>query len=195
MTDYMVDIETLATTHDAAILSIGACSFNLTGGGIIDSFECRITLRSNQEAGRGICPETIEWWLSQSKEAQEALLLEPRMPLRQGLQEFMQFVGMGKHTLWSNGPTFDEDILRHAFEQQGLKFPVHFSGSRCVRTTNALLKSHGIAKPERVGTHHNALSDAIYQAECVMLAFRQPHGLVINNVVQRFPKKKWWHIR
>lgn len=171
--NYMVDIETLATSHDAAILSIGACEFDpYMGKGVSKLFYRNITQLSNKAFGRKTDPETIEWWLQQSPEAQAKLFTEPRVPLIIALADFRDFIGKGKPKLWSNGPTFDEDILRNAFKNCDVEFPVHYSGSRCVRTTNALLKHRGIDKPERSGTHHNALDDAIFQAECVILAFQ-----------------------
>lgn len=190
MTDYMVDIETLGTDADAAIISIGACAFDPYGMDVGETFYRTITIRSNRDANRAINPETIEWWMQQSSESLAELFVAPRMKIRQALQEFMIFLGNDEPKLWSNGPTFDEIILRDAFTSQRLTFPVHYRDSRCVRTANAYLKHRGIAKPAFGGIKHNALDDAIYQARCVQLSYQMP--LVVNNVVAGKRERRRW---
>ena len=58
----MVDLETLATTPDAAILTIGACKFDPRGNNITDQYYERIDLDSQN---RRIDENTIEWWSKQ----------------------------------------------------------------------------------------------------------------------------------
>lgn len=49
----MVDIETMATTSDAAILSIGACAFDIRSHDEpSDTFDITISLESNEAEGR-----------------------------------------------------------------------------------------------------------------------------------------------
>jgi len=170
MNQVMVDIETLGRNEDAAIISIGACMFDpYKTGQIGDTFERNIEFASNE--GRNVDPDTVAWWFRQSKEAQLAAIAQPSVPLKVALMDFIQWLP-GRAKIWSNGPTFDEAILRHAFKQHKLNFPIAYWDSRCVRTANAFLKFQGVAKPTRKGEHHNALDDAIFQAECVMRAFR-----------------------
>lgn len=182
---FMLDLETMATTRDAAIVAIGATRFNPVKREILDEFYINVTLKSNAALGRKIDPDTIEWWLKQSKEAQEALFVEPREDLILAMIQFCKWVTdngdnqievrkYGK--LWSNGPTFDEVIIRDAFEKNRstyYPFPFSFRGSRCVRTTIEIAKALGLKKPKREGTHHNALDDARYQTEGVMRLFAE----------------------
>jgi len=190
----MVDLETMGTGHDAPILAIGACVFDPVAGLIGETFLQRITLESNVEEGRPIDPNTVEWWLKQSKDAQKALIEEPRHVLVNALcnwigwlmqrvpgdtpLDWRKFLGSRQARLWSMGPTFDENILRHAFKASRMPFPFGYGGSRCVRTIVEIAKELGMQKLQRAGTHHNALADAIYQAQCVCSLYKRigiPH--------------------
>ena len=75
--------------------------------------------------------------------------------------------------LWSKGPTFDEAIIRHAFQQAGYDdFPIGYSGSRCVRTIDELKRHLDLTDITRIGSSHNALNDARFQVEGVIQLFR-----------------------
>lgn len=180
---FMLDLETMATTPHAAITAIGVVRFDPYAGDLLDEFYTNITLKSNRDAGRVIAPETVEWWLQQDKAAQDALFKEPRLSLQQALRNFNLWLwkfGLNdpntrkRAKLWSNGPTFDEVILRDAYDDiTDLKLPISFSGSRCVRTAIEVARAMGLAKPLRKGQHHNALDDARYQAEGVIAVFQE----------------------
>ena len=66
--DLMIDLETLATTPDAAILTIGACKFDPNGDDRdkakrnMPSFYKRIDLQSNIDLGRRVDENTLRWW-------------------------------------------------------------------------------------------------------------------------------------
>jgi len=158
--EIMVDIETMGTNADAPILAIGAVKFNTYTGTIGEEFYERITLKSN--VGRPIDPDTVEWWLRQSKEAQAALTRNPRTDLKTALGKFTTFC-RGASTIWSNGPTFDEAILRDAMEQLGMQFPLKFYTSRCVRTVRDLGERLGAPRSNNA-LAHDALEDARAQA-------------------------------
>ena len=64
-----------------------------------------------------------------------------------------------------NGSVFDIAILNYAFNQVQVKLPWHFRNVRDVRTVTDLTYGHIDPKDYVDGTvAHNALSDAIYQA-------------------------------
>lgn len=178
----MLDLETLGTGRDAAVISIGAVRFNPVSGEILDRFYTNVTVASNKTLGRDIDPNTIEWWLRQDKPAQDALLAEPRVHLSQAAGQLLTWMlslasdikEFRKHArLWSNGPTFDEVIIRDVFAQLDLSFPVSYRGSRCMRTMIELGRAAGLQKPEVAGVRHNALDDAIHQAEGVARVMRE----------------------
>ena len=63
----MIDIEGLATTPDATILTIAAQSFDPFAEGYEnqDSFYARVTLESQED--RKITEDTIAWWATQKQ--------------------------------------------------------------------------------------------------------------------------------
>lgn len=186
----MVDIETFATGPQAAITAIGAVIFDPFDEqpqvDEQDVFEVRIDLSKSRSPGV-IDPATVDWWLKQNDAARLALI-EPvgRVSLETGLQQFVDFVhakvpggtfGPGflkKGTFWSNGPTFDERIMREAFARHGVLFPFHFRNSRCCRTMFDTATQLGW-KPGKHETKgglglvaHKAVDDAIYQARGIV---------------------------
>ncbi len=181
--NFMLDLETLATTDEdsnVAILSIGCVQFNPHIGHdqILDELYVNVTLKSNMDAGRRICPKTIEWWMKQSDEARSAFTTDYADDLIDALAKFHDFVRdsvddagtMLKHgKLWSHGPTFDEAIIRHAYKHVLERtFPIGFRGSRCNRTIVDISSRQAWAPRKRVGTSHNALADAKFQAQNVI---------------------------
>lgn len=164
MRDVMFDLETLATSTNAVILSIGAVRFDPDTGEMAEKFYANIDPSSQR--WREVDPDTVAWWDKQGQAAQDKLTEAPVFPLREALIMFKEFL-RSSDLLWSNGPTFDEMIIRSAFEQLDGKFPVGYYNSRCCRTEFALGKRLGIPKvsPE---LKHDALSDSIAQAMTVI---------------------------
>ena len=68
----MIDLETLATSTDAAVLTIGACKFDPKGDDRdkatrnMPTFYRRIDLQSNLDLGRRVDENTLRWWCDQS---------------------------------------------------------------------------------------------------------------------------------
>ena len=106
----MVDLETLATTPDAAILTIGACKFDPYGKTITDQFYERIDLDSQN---RHIDENTIAWWSKQDKKIQEDAFGEGgRIKLSEAMKKLYRF-GLGTKNIWSHGSIFDVVILEN----------------------------------------------------------------------------------
>lgn len=166
--DVMVDLETLDTTPTSIILSIGACKVNWAGGPPTDHFYRVVSVESNQMAGRTESLSTRRFWDSQPPEARK-VFTDPNVDLFTALTDFKQYVSLlgggfkGTH-MWGNGSDFDCVILVDAMTALAIKPPWPFWNSRCFRTMRKEF-GHLITEPERKGTHHNALDDAIFQAE------------------------------
>jgi hypothetical protein len=159
----MIDTETLGTTADAVIMSIGAVKFDLDRGELGDTFYASISLDSNLRHGRTISEETLKWWLKQSPEAQ-GVFYEEKGTLLYALCELSRWVGVDNPKVWSNGADFDLPMLAHAYHQTGANIPWRFWNSRCFRTYKNLPGAKAVAVPPH-GVKHNALSDAIQQAQ------------------------------
>lgn len=168
MKHVMIDLETLGTTADAAILSIGAVKFDLESDKIDDSgFYASVSVQSNFDAGRTIDESTLIWWLGQPKGAQ-AVFTEPKQTLETALASLSDWLGHNKRYVWSNGASFDIPMLEHAFKKFGWEAPWEFYNSRCVRTYRSLPAAARVPKP---ANDHNALRDAINQARNVQAIY------------------------
>lgn len=159
VTAVMVDLETLSTESNAAILSIGAVSIDLDAGTILDKFYMVVDPQSSLDAGLHVSGSTIKWWLTQSEEARKGVA-ELGVPLQQALEEFSRWMPKGA-TVWGNGATLDNVVLTNAYRAVGLERPWSFRDDRCYRT----IKNLYLGVPTRdVGVAHHALDDAEAQA-------------------------------
>lgn len=165
-----VDLETLGTVADAVILSIGAVRFDPDSGQIDDAgFYRSISIESNLDYKRRIQEDTLIWWMKQSSTAQN-VFHEPKETLETALCDFSDWLGDDSAFVWSNGADFDLPMLAHAFTQCTVTIPWKFWNSRCLRTLKNLPAAKNASVP-RMGTHHNALQDAIYQAQLIQAIF------------------------
>ena len=161
----MIDIETLGTNNEAVILSIGACKFepNNHRAKIKDSFYVAIDPTTCTNAGLKMDAATIMWWLdSEQDSARAQMMKDQRLDLSSALDGFSAWFGDTTLPVWGNGATFDSVILRTAYQKVGEAAPWQFWHDRCYRTIKSLAPD---VKLVRVGTHHNALDDAISQAQ------------------------------
>lgn len=160
----MVDIETWGTGSDALPISIGACRFNPVGGEIEDRFYVCIDPASAKEAGLSISADTLLWWMAKERnDARDAWLAQSRVDIWTALQGFSEWMTSDEFNLvWGNGATFDNVILRSAFEKATVTCPWKFWQDACYRTLKGLAPA---IKIERSGTHHDALDDAVDQAK------------------------------
>ena len=163
----MVDLETLGTVPGCAILSIGAVEFDERGA-LIKSFYTEIYTPSCLDVYMSIDPATETWW--RDKEPAARVVLEncadssKSIPIKSALDQFAGWVkdfDPNNVLVWGNGSDFDNAILAVAYELCGEKLPWKFYNNRCYRTLKNL---HPDIRLERVGTYHNALDDAVSQA-------------------------------
>lgn len=163
MKHIMLDTETLGTTADACILSIGAVKFDLESDAIDDAgFYASISIDSNLEYKRRIQEDTLIWWMKQGPEAQ-GVFHESKQTLGNALDGLSEWIGDGDYKVWSNGADFDLPMLAHAYTQHGREIPWKFWNSTCFRTYKGLPGAKQI-RVAPLGVKHNALSDAHQQA-------------------------------
>ena len=153
MADLMIDLEGLGTGPDTTILTIAAQSFDPLGSGYYDQkYYARITLESQEN--RSIQQSTIDWWATQPAAARdEAFNEEGRIPLDQALDELGKLIWKSKR-VWAQGPTYDMNILEHAYKSYDKSIPWQFYAVRDSRTVFGLWP--GLPKPP---TSHHALED------------------------------------
>jgi DNA polymerase III epsilon subunit-like protein len=158
----MLDIETLGLQPGASIVSIGAVRFSASHVG--DTFQRSISLASCQDAGLSIDAETLDWWLGQTDSAKEQLAGGSR--LEPVLEDFIEWYG-GADEIWANSPSFDCEILEHAYEAVDRDAPWRFYEERDFRTLNALEFAPDL---DHNGVEHDALDDALHQAKIASAA-------------------------
>lgn len=171
----MLDIETLATSPDAVVLTFGAIKFDPFNPSIqmSDGIYFRIDVDEQINLGRRVDEGTVAWWGTQSAEVREEALGETdRVSLEDFAKALNKFV-VGVTRIWAQGPVFDIVILENLYRQIGKPAPWQYYSIRDSRT---LLKALG---DDRKGGAllHNALADAVSQAEAVQSAVNR-HKLV-----------------
>jgi len=170
----MLDLETLSTKSNAAIVAIGATAFTETevSG---EKFYCVVAPESCEELGLHISGSTFAWWCQQSDAARAMFADKTALTLPDALTRFHSWYrNMRGEEMWGNGADFDCVILGSAYGAAKIAKPWSYSKNRCFRTLksrvhhdvqNALWTKHA------TGTHHNALDDAIRQAKIAVDIF------------------------
>lgn len=162
MQNIMLDLETMSTSANAAIVSIGAVKFNHSE--ITDKFYTTIDLQSCIKKGFEIDGNTIKWWMKQSDDARKEIY-NKGVEIKDALRDFRKWIGKENIQIWGNGADFDNTILTNAFCKYGLILPWPYHSNRCFRTIKYSFETIKIAD---VGTAHKAVDDAEYQAKYLM---------------------------
>ena len=167
--DIMLDLETLSTKPDATVLTFGACKFNPYKQEDIDKgIYFRINVDEQITLGRDVDDSTVEWWGKQAEDVREEALGDgDRITLEQFTKELDRFI-VGAKNIWAQGPVFDIVILENLYRQLGLPCPWQFWQIRDSRT---LLSTHGDPREKNKVGLHNALEDAVSQAQAVQHVF------------------------
>lgn len=173
-----IDLETLSTSPAAVMLSIGAVAVCESTGTRLQFYAATSV---DSQPGRKTDASTLIWWDKQSTEARKALDYahsEDCPPLSQALDQLTDWLGKLGEThdvyVWGNGADFDIGILSHAYKEISNFVPWDFRKVRDMRTLYDLTLRFGLTiSVPRVGTHHNALDDAQFQADVVMESLRQ----------------------
>ena len=160
----MIDLETLDVLPSATILTVGAVKFDPFGAELsepsMEKFYVRVDVDSCDALGATVSQATLDWWASQSKEAQEeAFDPNNRIHITDAMNQLYKFC-WGAKRVWSHGAGFDVVILEQYFRKIGKAIPWSFWEVRDTRTIFDI----GI-NPERPPVlKHHALEDAWNQA-------------------------------
>lgn len=167
-TNVMIDLETLGTRADAAIISLGAVKFEFEGGPIVDTFKINIDAASCKSHGLYIDKETVEWWSKQSKEARQAWMKDP-VTLTGAIDSFTQWYGKKSLPTWSHGAGFDIPILEYTYKKCFNNLPPwKYYDVYCCRTVMNMAGYDLKKERESSGTYHDALEDSKAQALAVI---------------------------
>ena len=165
----MVDLETLATSPNAVILTIGAVTFDPASNKIFDKLYYRVDVESCDRLGMTINDDTVEWWSKQSADVQtEAFAEDNRVPIEEVIEKFHKFA-WNCDAFWSHGATFDLVILDCYYRKLNKVPPWNFWQIRDTRTLFDLGYDPEMPKEGL----HNALEDASRQAIGVQTIYRK----------------------
>jgi len=162
--DCMIDIETIATTPNSAIITIAAVRFDSLGrSDRMETLELLIDADDCISQGFDVDEGTLEWWGKQSPEAQYAAFEKgPRLALSHALDSLSKFV-FSADRLWCQGMNFDPVILENAYQKFGKPVPWMYWKWRDSRTVLSLIQD----LPKKDSQAHDAVYDAVWQAKCV----------------------------
>jgi len=165
----MVDMETMAVTPNAVVLSLGAVHFNPYGSGYSDKIYFRINIDDQDALNREVDPSTLDWWSKQDPAImEEAFSPDDRISLVDAMDQFHKFA-WGCDKFWSHGATFDLVILENIYRQLNKPLPWNYWQLRDTRTLFDL----GFDPDMPTGSKHDALQDAIRQAVGVQNMYRK----------------------
>jgi exodeoxyribonuclease VIII len=173
----MIDLETMGLRPNAAIVSIGAVHFDSRD--LRSEFYTAVSLQSCLDHGLTTDQSTIDWWAKQSVEARMAWQTEHAPSLTDaltGLTQWLRKIGTDKEICpWGNGADFDLVLLGSAHRALGVDPLWKYYNHHCYRTMKNMFTA---AEYPRMGTHHNALDDAIHQASHLQRILAK-HNLVL----------------
>lgn len=169
MSEVMLDIETLSTRANAAILSIGAIRFSRDGPlkrlSELETFSVKIDVETCKAIGLHVDPKTEEWWGTQDEKIREEAF-GGKVPIKEALTTFKRwFEGNGRtpkcDIVWANGDDFDCTIMTEAYHACGIPVPWKFWNTRDCRTAYDL---GGVSLSDyKGGKQHSAVYDCYYQ--------------------------------
>lgn len=182
MDNIMIDMETLGVSVYSPIISIAAVFFEIDGS-VGKTFYRVVDLKSALSHGQ-VEPSTLAWWMSQSDEARKIFSDPGAISLELVLRDLDAFITEEDNSesvkVWGNGSSFDNAILAQAYRDFGISLPWRFRNDRDVRTIVDLAKCLKSIDPLKLaireGVYHNALADALFQVQCVSIAYRVLKG-------------------
>lgn len=182
-THVMIDLETLSTRSDAAVLSVGAVKFT-SDEMYAEAEKIKESVRKERSPDRkkfasyplhnGFAHfalkdnrgykdiETCLWWMEQSEEARRAAIDLPRLGdhrIGTMLQLFVEWVG--DCPVWGNGASFDNTIFRSLCQRYSVTCWNPWQ-DRCYRTWKQ--DKPLLVSGDRIDIYHHALCDAYDQA-------------------------------
>lgn len=176
MNDLMIDLETLGTHTKAPIISIGAVFFDIEKKELGPTFYGVLDVADQIDSKiRFADASTIKWWMSQSGAAKR-VFKDNAHPTAPSLETFADWIlntvgskskSTKKVTVWGNGSGFDITLMETMFEDYKIKCPWMYYKVNDLRTFKRFVaKGEAVQKLE--GTDHNALDDAVNQANYVL---------------------------
>lgn len=188
---WMVDLETLGTETDSAIVQAGLAPFsplgeglyiiNFRGSWLSITFNATIHIPSQ---GRVIYQDTLNWW--HTKNAANAHLLNSGTLTLPNLLVMLEVMLGKKAELWANSPVFDIALLQDCYKTVGRdikNWPIAFRDQWDVRTVSKVAGFNKSTLPsvyvkandfwQVESNAHDALADVFTQIYQVQESYRK----------------------
>lgn len=170
MADIMIDIETLSTESNAAVIAIGMCKFDA------ENIYAKHSILIDPQLTPGHrCPDTLEFWAQQDPVVFAAMMAGTTTPWN-AMIEFQETIADWRDPdtlFWANSPSFDFTILRTLNKALFSKreFAFMFWKEMDFRTLKHLADFKDIGFMEAYEGHepHDCVSDAVCQAKAVQI--------------------------
>lgn len=146
--DITFDLETCATTANAAVMQVAALVWDRQAKDnpferydLATSFNEHVDLRSCVVDGFDFDPATVQWWTRQSDAAKEAVTRGLAEPIREVFERFVLWIQQTMRDaqadsvcLWCQGMDFDGAILRNICYKYGIELPLRYQQFRDCRS-------------------------------------------------------------
>lgn len=168
----MIDLETLDLKPSSKIVSIGAVIFDPRQSKLGETFYMELDHKAQKNRTQDDTPDgTVAWWKKQSPAVKKAL--KGTDLLADALEELDFFLPKDVK-VWGNGSIFDIAILEDAYRQLDIEIPWKFWNVLDMRTVKAVYEAgRGGFSRACGGNKHNALDDAVHQAESVCIMWNK----------------------
>lgn len=167
----MIDLETLGTTPQSVILTIGGIKFDpfRLNKEPHSEFYVKLEIENQESRGRVINEDTLNWWSKQDDDIiHEAFVDSNRESVESMLSSLKKwFVGCDK--VWAQGICFDISMLEDICRQYGYPIPWQFYQVEDARTI--INRMPVDPRKSMKFAAHNALDDSRAQAKSLQLAF------------------------
>jgi len=121
----MIDLETLDTTHEAVVLSVGAVVWD--DHMMVERFSRVLDMNEQTAVGRTINQYTLIWWLRQDRTALQEAFSPVRVPVKTVIDSFNEFasghMAEGLTKFWAGPATFDFPIWENLCKDFGKDVP------------------------------------------------------------------------
>lgn len=163
----MIDLETLGTRPNSAIICIAAVKFSMDRDEV-DTFQKNISQKSCESLGLLIDPETVDWWKQPERVELFKSFFKNTFPLPDALRQLSEFIGPNatKMNIWANGTVFDIGMLEWSYRAAGVPCPWRYHNIMDART---IYRASGLdfKTYQRVGAYHNAIDDCLTQIKAL----------------------------
>jgi 3' exoribonuclease, RNase T-like len=166
-----LDLETLSTQHDAAIIQIGCCipQFDhvYIPKGISHEFEVTIKYEDALQSEFHKSHSTMDWWAAQPSSTRMQVF-SGQNSYTDAFDQFKWWIeslktdGSGV-AIWGNGSDFDNRLLSYSLDSLGYHNVWSFRNNRDLRTLKALFP-FSVTEDRINEIKHTALGDARYEA-------------------------------